>query len=428
MRILLLNQAFYPDVVSSGQHLTDLALGLVERGHRVTVVAGRRAYDNAQVRFARRETWRGLDILRVGCTGLGKRCKWHRAVDFASFLVCCGGRLLALPRHDAVVALTSPPLIACLGALLARRWCSRFFYWVMDLNPDEAIAAGWLREGSPVARALDQLSRFSLRRADGVIALDRFMRERITAKGVTPAKVHVLPPWAHDGEVRYDPVGRARFRRTHGLADKFVVMYSGNHSPCHPLQTLLESARRLHGDASVAFLFVGGGSELPRVRAFAAEHGLGNLRCLPYQPRSDLAASLSAADAHAVVMGDPFVGIVHPCKLYNVLAVSAPVIYVGPTPSHVTEVLEALPDRALFGCAAHGQVDQVVAHLQRIRTLGKRREALRFENWSAPFSRRALLPRLLALIEGGSGAASPTVAGEAAGARTEAEAALTMSS
>ena len=39
MKFLLLNQTFYPDVVSTAQHLADLAVGLVERGHEVTVVA-----------------------------------------------------------------------------------------------------------------------------------------------------------------------------------------------------------------------------------------------------------------------------------------------------------------------------------------------------------------------------------------------------
>jgi hypothetical protein len=37
LTVLLLNQTFYPDVVSTAQHLTDLALSLVERGHEVTV-------------------------------------------------------------------------------------------------------------------------------------------------------------------------------------------------------------------------------------------------------------------------------------------------------------------------------------------------------------------------------------------------------
>jgi len=54
----------------------------------------------------------------------------------------------------------------------------------MDFNPDEAIAAGWLRADSIAAKFLERLSRFSLRRANWIIALDRFMRDRIVAKGI----------------------------------------------------------------------------------------------------------------------------------------------------------------------------------------------------------------------------------------------------
>ena len=149
-------------------------------------------------------------------------------------------------------------------------------------------------------------------------------------------------------------------------------MYSGNHSPCHPLDTLLEAARRLQdrgqmsevggrrsevggrrsevggrrsevggqkADPSIAFCFIGGGSEFTRVQSFAATHKLANIVCLPYQPLETLSASLSAADAHVVVMGDAFTGIVHPCKPYNVLAVGLPLLYIGPEQSHIADLL-----------------------------------------------------------------------------------------
>ena len=46
MKILLLNQCFYPDVVSTAQHASDLVAALTARGHEVTAVASTRAYDN----------------------------------------------------------------------------------------------------------------------------------------------------------------------------------------------------------------------------------------------------------------------------------------------------------------------------------------------------------------------------------------------
>ena len=99
----------------------------------------------------------------------------------------------------------------------------------MDFNPDEAIAAGWLRADSAPARILEKLSRFSLRQAESIIALDRFMRDRIVNKNIAPEKIAVIPPWSHDDEVRFDPVGRKQFRKAHGLEGKFVVMYSGKY-------------------------------------------------------------------------------------------------------------------------------------------------------------------------------------------------------
>src|SRR5689334_12070537 len=116
MRFLLLNQTFQPDVMATGQYLVEVALALVERGHEVTVVTSRRAYDHPEQIFAKRETWRGIRIIRIASTGFGKGARWRRAADFATFLTNCAWRLCLLPRFDVVVALTSPPLISFLGA------------------------------------------------------------------------------------------------------------------------------------------------------------------------------------------------------------------------------------------------------------------------------------------------------------------------
>ena len=297
--------------------------------------------------------------------------------------------------------------------------------------------------GSLAARVLDWMSRFSLRRANKVIALDRFMRDRIVAKGIAPEKVAVIPPWSHDAEVKFDPAGRERFRKAHGLEGKFVVMYSGNHSPCHPLDTVLAAAREMEGEPEVVFCFVGGGSEWRRIKekaemlkaemlkvegniehrtsniqhpieegrpgtsklpssvaalrrvnehrassiehrassiehrassiqhpASSIEHRASNVLCLPYQPLDQLSGSLSAADLHVVVMGNEFVGLVHPCKIYNVLSVGAPVLYIGPRPSHLSELLAGLNHEYPCAAVGHGEVGRVVEEIERMRRLG----------------------------------------------------------
>ena len=396
----MLNQTFHPDVVSTAQHLSDLAVRLVERGHEVIVIAGRRAYDDPQKTFPRQEMWRGVHIRRIGSTRFGKQARWRRAVDFASFMIACCFRLVWLPRPEVVVALTSPPLISFIGAGYARLKAARFYYWVMDFNPDEAIAAGWLRQDSLVARVLEKLSRFSLHRAERIVALDRFMKARIEAKDIAPEKIAVLPPWSLDTDVRFDAAGRQTFRMTHGLADKFVIMYSGNHSPCHPLDTLMEAAKSLAVDDRFAFLFVGGGSEFLRVKQFAQENRLANVICLPYQPLTDLSASLSAADLHVVVMGDAFVGLVHPCKIYNILLVGAPVLYIGPRPSHVSEILDTLDARAVASIA-HQDVKGCVREIQRLAAEKAHNDPARPATVNSNFSRDTVLRRFVELLEQG---------------------------
>jgi glycosyltransferase involved in cell wall biosynthesis len=402
VRFLLLNQTFYPDVAATGQYLTEVALALAKCGHQVTVVTSRRAYNRPDLQFPKHEHWGGVQIFRVSATGFGKAAKWRRAADFASFLAACAWRLARLPRHDVVVALTSPPLISFLGAWLARLRGSRFCYWVMDLNPDEAIAAGWLRCDSFAARVLEAMSRFSLREAGKVIALDRFMEDRIMAKGIAPQKIVVLPLWSHDNEVRFDPEGRERFRRAHGLEKKFVVMYSGNHSPCHPLDTLLEAAEQLKTEDSVAFCFIGGGGEFDRVRRWAQQGEHAQVVCLPYRPLNELSGSLSAADLHVVVMGDAFVGLVAPCKIYNILAVGAPVLYIGPPVSHVSEIAARANGDLSWFPAKHGEVERVVEQIQKARgTVQARRGgpvARRVE-----FSRETGLSKLIAELETSEG-------------------------
>ena len=73
MRVLLINQCFYPDPVATAQHLTDLAVGLAEAGHRVTVLASSRGYDDPMRRFPVQEMWNGIDIQRIWTPGLGKK-------------------------------------------------------------------------------------------------------------------------------------------------------------------------------------------------------------------------------------------------------------------------------------------------------------------------------------------------------------------
>ena len=135
------------------------------------------------------------------------------------------------------------------------------------------------------------------------------------------------------------------------------------------------------------------------MKDFAAVHKLNNIRCLPYQTFDKLSASLSAADLHVVVMGNEFVGIVHPCKLYNILAIGSPFLYVGPEESHVSEIAAQIGDRYSSYTARNGDVNSVVECIRQEASKQARGARTLAPQIADKFSRKALLPRLVKLLQ-----------------------------
>jgi hypothetical protein len=165
------------------------------------------------------------------------------------------------------------------------------------------------------------------------------------------------------------------------------------------LDTVLEAARRLTHHPEIAFCFIGGGSKHAAVARFAKAHGLSNILCLPYQPIEAVSGSLSSADLHLITMGDAFAGIVHPCKIYNILALGMPFLYLGPQPSHITDAVEIAGIGEAACRLAHGDVESVMSHILLRATRGRDEAAAqRHRDLAVRFSEAALLPRMVSLI------------------------------
>jgi colanic acid biosynthesis glycosyl transferase WcaI len=198
------------------------------------------------------------------------------------------------------------------------------------------------------------------------VVMDRFMLERIAVKGVPiREKTVASPPWPHEDELQRIGHAENPFRAKHNLGltkDKFVVMYSGNHSPANPLKTLLDAAATLQDEKRLVFYCIGGGGGKKEVDDRIAA-GATNIVSLPYQPFKEIKYSLSAADVHVVSIGDDVVGIVHPCKVYGAMAVSRPVLLLGPKPSHVSDIIE---QHKIGWHVAHGDVEGCVRVLREM--------------------------------------------------------------
>lgn len=361
MRVLLINQVFYPDVAATAQHGHDLARDLVKHGHQVTAIASRSLYGTKGVALPTRETVDGIEIRRVGRSIFGKVGIAGRFADFLLFYLAAGLRALLLPRHDVVVCFTTPPFISAIGPILRLFKGSKYVYWVMDLYPDVAVAAGLLKERGLPARMLERVNRWCLRSADAVVVLGRCMRDRVVAKGVDPGRVELIGVWSDHAEIDPDRDGTNGFRDEWGVGDRCLVMYSGNFGIGHEVDTFLDAARSMRDDDGVRFAFVGGGKRKAEVEAFVERHGLGE-SCIiaPYQPRERLGELLTAADVHLTTMLPGWSGVMVPSKLFGILAAARPVLFVGPSDSEVARVIEELDAGATI---APGDVDGLVSRI-----------------------------------------------------------------
>ena len=339
IRLLFVNAHYYPDLASTGQHLTDLAEYLAGRGYDVSVLTSRGKYVAGRVEAPPRERRNGVGVTRARATTFGRGSHLGRLVDYASFYGHVLLRLLRSPLEVRVVFLTTPPLLAFVGRVARLLRGVRYGIWSMDLHPDAEFAAGMLDPRGLLGRFLEWANATGYRQADFVVDLGRYMKRRLVAKGVAPERMHTVHVWSRVEEIEPTPRDENRLLDDLELRTRFVVMYSGNAGLVHDFDSVLEAMRMLAGDPRIYFLFVGGGPQRKLIEDFASEHGVRNFSYRDYFPRGLLRYSLAAADVHLVTLRQPFAGIAVPGKLYGIMASGRPALFVGPEQCESAEAI-----------------------------------------------------------------------------------------
>ncbi|MEE2908596.1 MAG: glycosyltransferase family 4 protein [Planctomycetota bacterium] len=362
--ILLLTQVYVPDPASVGQHLHDAAAELVRRGHRVKVLASARGYDDPSMKYPRHEVRDGVTIRRLPLSSFGKGSIPVR-VAAGMFLMMQEILHGLFTRHlDSILVSTSPPMCPIAAMVISFLRRKPITYWVMDLNPDQMIELGKIKEGSFSARIFNWLNRRILKRARRIVALDRFMADRLYRKHDVRDKTSIMPPWPHDDHVEMIDHADNPWRKEHVEDGRFVIMYSGNHGFSTPVTTVLQAALRMQEEQGLEFLFIGGGVGKKEVDDTLEREKPTNVRSMPYQPFETLRYSLSAADVHLVSVGTDVVGVVHPCKIYGAMAVGRPILLLGPDPCHASDLVL---DNDIGWQISHGDIERAMEVIRTIQ-------------------------------------------------------------
>lgn len=317
MRILLVNQYAPPDPSPTARLLDDLARRLEADGHETRVASAGHDYRR-----------------RVG----GGSGRWVRE----SLAVV---RLLAAmargARPDVLVALSSPPGLVAVAALVAAGRRARLVHWVMDLYPEIAVALGALP--GPASGVMRGAMRWGYRRCERVIALDADMAGRLRAYGVV---ADILPPWVPGGDPAVPSACHGGARRSGGL----VWLYSGNLGRAHEWRALVDAQALLEErGVGARLVFQGDGPQFGLARDAAALAGLRGCEFRGYARDDALLGTLLGADIVIATQNPATVGCLWPSKLALACALPRPILWVGPTDSAISNQLRENPANGVFG-------------------------------------------------------------------------------
>ena len=199
---------------------------------------------------------------------------------------------------------------------------------VADLWPDSVHEFGVMRDGSMLWLA-ERLERWSYQRATFISTVtEGIQKALVERKNVPHHKVLFLPNGVDTNLFRPRPPD-SQLARQLDLEGKRVALYAGTHGHAHGLGVALHAVKLLE-NAGIVFVFIGGGSEKPKLQEMAAEMSLGNVYFLDPAPPEYVARLYSLATiALSTLRKSSVAEETRPAKVLPAMASGKPVVYSG---------------------------------------------------------------------------------------------------
>ena len=331
MQILIYSYNYDPEPIGIAPLMTELAEGLVKKGHEVRVITGMPNYPQREIYEQYRGKWyvteekNGVTIQRCYLRIKSKPNLIDRLLLELSFVFTSLPQALNGWRPD-VILLTVPPLLVTLPAIFLG-----WFYHcpvvlnVQDILPEAAIKTGLLKNKFMI-RALEVLEKFAYKKSHTIsVIADGFVKNLVNKK-VPINKIACIPNWVNVDFIRPLPQKAKKWKAIHKLKDKFVVLYSGNIALTQGLETVIETAASLRHIPEITFVIAGESKALKRLQKHCLACGANNVLLLPLQPREKLPEMLAAADVGLVVQKRNVISFNMPSKIPLLLASGSPII------------------------------------------------------------------------------------------------------
>ncbi|HKF47790.1 MAG TPA: glycosyltransferase family 4 protein [Terracidiphilus sp.] len=389
MHIAVFNQFFWPDVIATGQYLTDVSRAL-SLDHDVTAICSGPAHGCPDS-----SPYPRIVIVRSRTIAFAHRA-FARIASYLSYLSGSMWHGLRLRCPDVILTLTTPPILPVIGSLISTLRGARHVVWEMDVYPDVATDVGWFRKGSLIDCLSGVIIDWSRRRAFAIVVLGDDMKSRLIGRGIDSEKIHIVENWADGSGIVPHPFPDG----------PLVIHYSGNLGLAHEIETIKGAMGRLRNHKDFRFVFSGAGARRPALEGFCRSENIHNVEFRSYCERVDLGRSLSEAHLGLVTQRPETLGSVVPSKTYGIMAAGRPLLFIGPDASTPARHIQR------FNCGWRiepGDVDsltKLLLSLNQDRSIIVEAGKLARAAFDAHFDSCVSIPRLTAVI---CGAGSRTV-------------------
>jgi len=298
-----------------------------------------------------------------------ERPAWKKSASYLVALARMWLLLMTKYRGYEVFFVSVPPMGYLLNLVLPHR----FSMVIWDVYPDVLKIAG-TPETHPVFRIWSALNRRSFRKAWRVFTISEPMAD-VLSKYIERDRLIVHPIWSIFQENTRIPDDINPFVAAHGLAEKFVVQYSGNIGVTHNVEVLIDIAERLKDNEGILFEVIGRGPRQPAIERLIKERKLGNVQMLPFQSDEMFPYSLSAADLGVVILHESVGRGSVPSKVYNLMSYGIPALYIAAADSELARYADRFGHARCFAAGNLDDTAEFIHHLAHDSTM--RREMRR---------------------------------------------------
>jgi glycosyltransferase involved in cell wall biosynthesis len=310
--------------------MQEMAAGLKERGHRISVVTTYPHNDltakSEKTAFDEYSIENSIDVIRIKTL---PQFKVNYLLRGASQLISPYVYFKKIRRYlqkiDIVIVYSPPLTLTIVGKMVKKKYNAKFILNLQDIFPQNAIDLG-IMNNRTLIKLFEKIEKRAYLNADQIIVHSEGNKKLITVKrNIKNNKVAVIPNWI-DLSSYANAKKTGRFRETYGLDNKFVFLFAGIIGPSQGLDLIITLASNLREIPEICFLLVGDGSEKEKLIKETNKKQLTNMHFKPVVSKKDYPELVKDVDVGLVCLSSKNKTPVVPGKILGYMAASIPII------------------------------------------------------------------------------------------------------